>query len=435
MVRVRALLCWAFGLCSGVKGHNKHWEKDATCDSDGEQACTCASCCASGLADELCESCVLYHTTHTDQAECRPPSKDATKEVATEKNATEKNATEVEKSFPIDFRHVNVWWVHTPKTGSSFCLTLQHEWCRAQWPPATDAELYDYRGCSHAKGFACAIHGVGHGPVPTHWDTRAAVIVVRDPYSRILSAFSDGRKHVHMHGDYWKKVFEPSLKSRSARRCDALLENETKNRKSAKWLACEKTEDFMAYASSREMLGCVARTLTGRGCSQEDANVTLADSARAVERLETFKFVGVHEDWNTTIESFHAVLGYPKSTLGPFDFAHLRITQSEKKPVVPDAFKAAYADPYDQPIYDAAVALYCRRFRVQRLGTPRFGPCATSAITKSQTRKVKKKASIQLGKTESTILKQMKILYGEPTKKTTKKKTTTKKKKKKSAGP
>ena len=36
-----------------------------------------------------------------------------------------------------------------------------------------------------------------------------------------------------------------------------------------------------------------------------------------------------------------------------------------------------YADPYDQPIYDAAVALYCRRFRVQRLGTPRFGPCAT----------------------------------------------------------
>lgn len=93
-----------------------------------------------------------------------------------------------------------MWWVHTPKTGSSFCLTLQHVWCRDRWPGTASPEaIYDRRGCTHVADFTCHEVGVGHGPVPAAWPdaaVRRAVIVVRDPFDRIVSSFSDGKHHV-----------------------------------------------------------------------------------------------------------------------------------------------------------------------------------------------------------------------------------------------
>ena len=62
------------------------------------------------------------------------------------------------------------------------------------------------------------------------------------------------------------------------------------------------------------------------------------------------------------VKSFHAALGYGRETLGRFDFMHTRATRS--KPPVSDAFRTAYVDPYDQPIYDRGRALYHAKFRI-----------------------------------------------------------------------
>ena len=262
------------------------------------------------------------------------------------------------------------WWVHTPKTGSSFCLTLQHEWCRKTWPPANGSELYLSRGCSRAKGFTCGVEGVGHGPVPSSWDTSRAVIVLRDPFKRILSSFSDSMHHHGMSLNYWAKHFRPWIADEGHRACAGVKGRDGKER-------CQRLAEFEAYANATELKACVTKTLTGRWCADEFANATAADADRAVARLATFEFVGIFEDWNVMVESFHALLGYGKETLGPFDFAHLRSTQRVKFPDVPASFRRSWADPLDQAIYDAGLRLYCDRFRVADAAP--FDRCAAAA--------------------------------------------------------
>ena len=264
------------------------------------------------------------------------------------------------------------WWVHTPKTGSSFCLTLQHEWCRKTWPPANGSELYDLRGCSHAKGFTCGVEGVGHGPVPSSWDTSRAVIVLRDPFERILSSFSNSMHHHGMSLNYWDKHFRPWIADEGHRAC-ARVDARDRDGKER----CQRLAEFEAYANATALKACVTKTLTGRWCADEFANATAADADRAVARLATFEFVGIFEDWNVMVESFHALLGYGKETLGPFDFAHLRSTQRVKFPDVPASFRRSWADPLDQAIYDAGLRLYCDRFRVADAAP--FDRCAAAA--------------------------------------------------------
>ena len=169
---------------------------------------------------------------------------------------------------------------------------------------------------------------------------------------------------------YFKDVFNPALKE--AARVACRYANRTKlQRRSKAYADCDREAQFEAYAASPLTQGCVVKTLTGRGCSAEDAVVGPGDVARAIARLALFQFVGVFEDWTAMVYSLHETLGFARATVGPLDFVHKRTTKG--KVAVPAAFRAAYADPYDQPLYEAAVELYCGTFRT-RNATP-FATC------------------------------------------------------------
>ena len=271
-----------------------------------------------------------------------------------------------------------MWWVHTPKTGSSFCLTLQHLWCPDTWPgngnrSVPETAIYDHKGCTHVKNFTCPEKTVGHDFVPVGWprgDTARAVIVLRDQWTRIVSSFSDGKHHSGMPERYFNEVFRPSLQETAKAECHG-DGTTARFRRSNAYNDCVRLAEFEAYANAPEMKGCVAKTLTGRGCSAVNATLAPADVTLAIERLGTFAYVGIFEDWTEMVYSLHDTLGHGRGTVGPLDFVHMRSTKN--KLAVPAALKAAYADPWDQPIYDAALGLYCGTFRTGDASA--FPPC------------------------------------------------------------
>ena len=57
-------------------------------------------------------------------------------------------------------------WVHTPKTGSSFCMTLQHDQCMDKWPSEDHWSMKDLilsHGCAKPyPTFSCRINTGGH---------------------------------------------------------------------------------------------------------------------------------------------------------------------------------------------------------------------------------------------------------------------------------
>lgn len=249
--------------------------------------------------------------------------------------------------------HREIMWVHTPKTGSSFCLTVAHEQCRSRWPSAAlVSDVYMLRGCARIKYFQCEVHTMGHEPLRDVGllNKFLFVAVVRQPLARVMSSFLDGNHHEGMSPGAWAALdgeMKVNADSKCARRDSA----------------CRDVALFEIYARNPDMAACQTKMIGGHACSspvEGSINGLLEESTR---RLRLFFFVGLFEDWDNMIVSFQSRLGYDKTSLSSVDFAHLR--SSGKHLSIPSAILRNYTDPADEYLYASAKVLYCCRFRVE----------------------------------------------------------------------
>ena len=148
-------------------------------------------------------------------------------------------------------------WIHIPKTGSTFCLSLQHVCCREGFEVMTtgittadiDSELHKpnaQREFDYKSAFCYLFNRKGYPPLltipnihdkhawepydpkrcrvssrPEHIPLNAdpaesmehAIVLIREPKARIISAFLDGQHHEGIKGPQWEEFKEKHLKN------------------------------------------------------------------------------------------------------------------------------------------------------------------------------------------------------------------------------
>ena len=272
-------------------------------------------------------------------------------------------------------------WVHPPKTSSSFCLTIQHVCCKAEFEAMADLVLKEVLatpskvlsaskhvflgwGCLRlelAKGnsslvarstcFSPMSHG--HRPMlpesagkPTPLDLSRVAMMLRDPRQRILSAFFDG-----MHAEGMSDSKQNAAPWRNA--------------------SLPITSKILAYSQHPDIIGCQVKMLNGLECAAPvEVNQSLLDTAK--KRLRKLFFVGIFEEYSTSLERFHRDMGHgtkphaiemvpsrsfrSRLPLNPSRWSEsdfeLNSTYSELSKVLVD-----YVDPWDSVLYREAVAL------------------------------------------------------------------------------
>jgi hypothetical protein len=277
-------------------------------------------------------------------------------------------------------------WVHIPKTGSTFCLSLSHAQCPKQFERVLNAStsVHLHQGCARLQFWddvddACAVASVkDHGSLPLplppvyttgpYRFTEAAapllVTVLREPLSRLISAFADGRhlvglvsrvapiytqtselkERIHFSShrrslrsssftlrsslfalrslycptDQQELVAQADLRAAMRNRSSTACRHIRRSRQPEHALCVEAASfgallspdlPFRAGAAS----GCAVKTLTGRGgCHAHfllGGALTGQDVSAAALRLsDDFAFVGIFERWNETVQTLYGRL-------------------------------------------------------------------------------------------------------------------------------
>ena len=279
-------------------------------------------------------------------------------------------------------------WVHPPKTSSTFCLTIQHVCCKVEFEAIADKVMKEVEataskvlsastkhvflgwGCLRLeleKGNSSLVPrsscfspmSQGHRPLlptpshgaetPTPLDLSRVAMMLRDPKQRILSAFMDGK---HAEG-------MPDSKQNAAPWRNASLSIFAK---------------ILAYSQHPDIIGCQVKMLNGLDCAAPvEVNQSLLDTAK--KRLRKLFFVGIFDDYSTSLERFHRDMGHgtkphaielipsrsfrSRLPLDPSQWSdgdvELNSTYSELSKVLEN-----YIDPWDSVLYNEAVALVGR---------------------------------------------------------------------------
>lgn len=242
-------------------------------------------------------------------------------------------------------------WAHTPKTGSTFFLSLMSDCCPSYFERrAYDrSAIYYSRTKARVRGVpeACGSPSVGHGPMKKV-QAEDGVILLREPKMRLASSF----RHF-MHSEGMSSNHHYRLTTRIANRT---VEECGRGR---------ADEICKAYAAAREYFaedavkGCVVKTLNGIWCSKEGIEVNEEMLESAKKKLARFYFVGVHEDWTASVFAFHYLRG---SNVSAYELAELR-RNKEKSPTEEELLaRIPFEDPWDTALYDYGKNLFYERF-------------------------------------------------------------------------
>ena len=128
-------------------------------------------------------------------------------------------------------------WLHAPKTGSTFCMTIQHvydkenfeKYIQNRTAEGKNIQVNTFQGCISVS----TKYSVSHQwHIPFDNDhTKKWVGFVREPKSRLISAFFDHKHHEGIHDGDFKAAMAPYQKS-------------------------NEIEQFAAYVNSFDMRGC-----------------------------------------------------------------------------------------------------------------------------------------------------------------------------------
>ena len=228
-------------------------------------------------------------------------------------------------------------WVHVPKSGTSFANALLHhvgicpKWpsCATLLPGEKDAEFFkdwnqgelcpegfaeDYRPSKHrSAGPALLLHGADHG-----------AMFLRQPEQRMLAAHRDG------------------------------------------WPEASMSRDVPLTTYARGTAGCTVKMLTRRGasgsekaqesyCAFDGDAPSPAEVELAISRLRKFAFVGLAEDWDSSICLFHAQFGGRCH-----DFEAAEPSDAPPASMLKDA-SGVPVDKYDGELYAAAEQIFKER--------------------------------------------------------------------------
>ena len=247
---------------------------------------------------------------------------------------------------------VPVRWLHIPKAGSAFVNVLARFACPHDAAlPAFDIALnYSQWRAAHPLVTCDGLlpPWAGHAPVQRHEvqsGRRVLVGVFRQPAQRLLSGFhhrEDGRANSMI-----APGAPPAVRAKMRRACRG---------------------DPGAYARWPGIAGCATKMLLGWPCAAERPLVP-GDVARAVHVLtHHFAFVGLTEEWPTSVCVFHALLrrGAPveaaeltRTHPGPLRPAAPR-SRRRRSPPPPPPFSyderalRGFVDAADERVYAAA---------------------------------------------------------------------------------
>lgn len=303
--------------------------------------------------------------------------------VQVENKTKESNSTIIaqpQKKVPSNWCD-QVLWVHPPKTGSTFCLSIQHACCKTPFElfadqintkkqnrannstTSTSLPSVDLAwGCvrflfppSHPCKFSASR---GHDPLQLKETSSRGVMIIREPKSRIVSSFLDGR---HVEG----------LSEREKPYVIATA-NGTEG---------DLDRQIWTYATHWAMLGCQTKMLIGMQC-YAPYNLTQEHVTAAVNKLHSLFFVGIFDRYADSVAQFHRLVNVSTKphpieltnfrsywrvvpgdpSLWSEEDAGLNVTLSEHLRVAATALKE-YRDPFDEVIYKEAVDIFERRQR------------------------------------------------------------------------
>ena len=237
-------------------------------------------------------------------------------------------------------------WLHPPKTGSTFCLSIQHACNETDFTDKVHqhTELRTYKGCARLFPNELSTY---HG---TRWhlplfkrdfsNLQSFVTVLRNPRSRTISSFCD-----HMHMDGMKKTEGLRVKAKIQEISDS------------------QSATMCKDASHPNTRGCYTKMLTGHGCFE---NVTLTSVLlkQAIKNLSLFSFVGILEDYEKSVDLF-LTLNKVNVSAPALPVEKVRVRGGDTNLCSPSKhgfclntnmvnLAAAYVDDYDQKVYDYA---------------------------------------------------------------------------------
>lgn len=244
-----------------------------------------------------------------------------------------------------------LYWVHPPKTGSSFCLTLAHEICPKEFEREA-AKLRNgttkvtlRKGCALLEGLNCPVGGSGHGPLDLTRSNTWVIIVMREPRLRLLSSYDD---HVHHEGllgsmpesKEWMRKREMVLEA-----CRSIDKKHSQE--------CAQVKNSNAYFTMDSFKHCYTKMFNGVWCSAP-YNVTTAMRDLALARMSEFYFIGLLEDWNNSITLFNLMRG---SEVIDAELAHMRKAGKDvtQRIIVASEWYKEWRDPHDTALYEYGI--------------------------------------------------------------------------------
>jgi len=262
-------------------------------------------------------------------------------------------------------------WIHPPKTSSTMCMTIQHTCCAVEFERMADRALAEVqRGPTNRlrdsklvdTGWGCtslllnstsckAPGGHGHSPLLPTQNESMVVLMLREPRSRVVSAYLDG---LHAEG-------LPEAENRAAVWRNSSLST---------------AERVRAYANHPAMKGCQTKMMLGLQCCSSET-VTQDMQAAAEQRLSRALFVGIFERYAESVALLHATMKRNTTTHAleltpgrsfldelPADASkrtkgeiEIHLTRTREREEALEAL-ADYFDPADEALYAEAVRLF-----------------------------------------------------------------------------
>ena len=281
------------------------------------------------------------------------------------------------------------YWLHPPKTGSTFCLTLQHVCCKEIFEEVTahfteDHLLENEILKPHEKHFqtemiygcaainnkklkfstaSCPLKSTHHRPLPQVFDfsTQKALTILREPKSRLISAFLDSYHHEGM--------TETEFEDLKKRMFPTPIEIDPDNF----FAELDTVKKFIyaanVYANESAFIGCQSKMIMGYQCGdttfillREPLDQKFIEDVR--KRVRSFFFVGLFEEYDRTVKLFH-VIGNTTTVPNVVEYLKLRTSDNRKTKLLKKQLKH-YHDPYDSILYEEAkknfLSLYNKHF-------------------------------------------------------------------------
>ena len=245
-------------------------------------------------------------------------------------------------------------WFHPPKTGSIFCLSIQHACNETDFMYKADrhTHLTTYKGCATLNPGATYRGTNWHHPFRNMHEVNKYITILRNPKRRTFSSFCD---YMHMDG------MKGSDKERILSQLNYAPTPE----------AC--VQNYNAYMSANSNIGCYTKMLNGYECC-ESVKLTAGMVRTAKHFLKHFFFVGILEDYDNAVKLF---LKMNKDTVfQPYhevEMTKVRASEGRCCPVFKNRFNcgphlknSSLLYPYDDPFDNEVYAFALQRFEADK---------------------------------------------------------------------